>query len=79
MWLQNNNMEVNPDKFHLLLSNAKDIEVNTYNEKISNLQIKKLLFVRIDSKLSPEEHAENLCKRKVKISVFGRVSFLVNF
>ena len=35
-WFQDNYMKINPDKFHLLLSNTKDVKINICNETISS-------------------------------------------
>ena len=73
-------MKINTVKFHILLSNKKDIENNICNKKNSNSQSEKLLNVTIDSKLSFEEYVENLCKRaSQKVSALARVSSFMNF
>ena len=60
---QNKSNKINSDKFHLLLSNKKGIEINICNEKVSNFYSRKVLGVTIESKIRFEEHVENLCKR----------------
>ena len=73
-------MEINPNKFHTLLSNTKDIEINICNEKISNSYSKKLLGVTINSKLRFEELVEDLYKRESgNVSALANVSSLMNF
>ena len=48
-------MKVNPDKFHLLLSDKKIHQVNICNEKLSST-------IKIDNKLTFGGHVEELCK-----------------
>ena len=43
LWFPNNCMKVNPDKFHLLLSDKKIHQVVTFNDKLSSTCNKKLL------------------------------------
>ena len=79
-WFQNNSMKINPDKFHLLFSKTKKIEINICNEKISNSSHEKLLGVTIDHKLNFEEHVQNLCKKaSQKVNALTRISSLMNF
>ena len=67
---RNNCMEVNPDKFHLLLSDKKIHQVDICNEK--------LLGIKIDNKLTFEEHVEGLCKKaSQKVSALARISSLM--
>ena len=56
LWFQNNCMKVNPDKFHLLLSDKKVI-------KLSSTCSEKFFGIKIDNKLTFEEHVEGLCKK----------------
>ena len=67
---RNNCMEVNPDKFHLLLSDKKIHQVDICNEK--------LLGIKIDNKLTFEEHVEGLRKKaSQKVSALARISSLM--
>ena len=63
LWFRNNCMKVNPDKFHLLLSDKKSHQVDICNKKFSSTCSGKLLGVKIDNKLTFEEHEEGLCKK----------------
>ena len=63
-WVASNgDMKVNPDKFHLLLSDKKIHQVDICNEKLSSTCSEKLLWIKIDNKLTFEEHVEGLCKK----------------
>ena len=80
LWFRNNCMKVNPDKFHLLLSNKKIQQVDICNEKLSSTCSEKLLGIKIDNKLTLEEHVEGLCKKaSPQISALARISFLMKF
>ena len=66
---RNDCMKVNPDKLHLLLSDKKILQVDICGEKLSSTCSEKLLGIKIDNKLTFEEHVEGLCKKPVKKSV----------
>ena len=61
-------MKVNPEKFHLLLSDKKIHQVDICGEKLSITGSEKLLEIKIDYKLTFEEHLEGLYKKPVKKS-----------
>ena len=78
LWLQNNCMKVNPDKFHLLFSDRYQVDI--CNEKLSNTCSEKLLGIKIDNKLTFEEHIDRLCKKaSQKVSALARISSLITF
>ena len=52
---RNNCMKVNPDNFHILLSDEKIHQVDICNEKLSSTCSEKLLRIKIDNKLTFEE------------------------
>ena len=56
-------MKVNPDKFHLLLRDKESHQVNICNKKLSSACSEKLLRIKIENKLTFEEHIEGLCKK----------------
>ena len=73
LWFRNNCMKVNPDKFHLLLSDKKVI-------KLSSTCSEKFFGIKIDNKLTLEEHVEGLCKKaSQKVSAVARISSLMRF
>ena len=80
LWFRNNCMKVNPDKLHLLLSDKKIHQVDICNEKLSSTCSEKLLGIKIDNKLTFEEHVEGLCKKaSQKVSALARISSLMRF
>ena len=71
-------MKVNPDEFHLLLSDKKSHQVGICNKKLSRTCIEKFLWIKTDNKL--EEHVERLCeKASQKVNAMTRISSLIRF
>ena len=76
-WLDNNRLKANPDKFHLVLSESnKDsyfIQIEEF--KIYNSTCEKLLGIKIDNKMSFDEHVVSLCcKATQKLHALSRVA-----
>ena len=75
-WVKNNDLKANPDKFHLILNETRGkyfIEIE--NIKISNSHCEKLLGIKIDSKLSFDDHVIGLCsKASQKLHALSRIS-----
>ena len=69
---------MNPDKLNLLLSDKKSHQVDICNERLSTTYSEKLLGIKIDNKLTFEEHVEELCKKASQNSV-ARISYLMRF
>ena len=63
LWFRNNRMKVNPDKFHLVLSDKKSHQVDICNYKFSSTCSEEFLGIKNDNKLTFEEHVEGLCKK----------------
>ena len=80
LWFRNNCMKVNPDKFHLLLSDKKSHQVDICNKKFSSTCSENFLGIKIDNKLIFEEHVEGLCKRaSQKVCAVARILSLMRF
>ena len=62
LWFQNNCMKMNPDKVSLLLSDKKNHQVFTCNEKLSSTYSKNLLGIKTDNNLTFQKHIEELRK-----------------
>ena len=76
LWFRNNCTQVNPDKFHLLLRDKKVHQVDICDEKLSSTCSEKLLGIKIDNKLTFQEHVEELCKKtSQKVSVWQEFRF----
>ena len=63
LWFWNSCKNVNPDKFHLFLSDKKSHHVDICNEKLSSTFSEKFFGIKIDNKLTFEEYVEGLCKK----------------
>ena len=73
-------MKVNPDEFHLLLSDKKIHQLDICDKKLSSTCSEKSLRITIYNKLTFEEHVEGLCKKATqKVSALARISFLIRF
>ena len=55
-------------------------QVDICSEKLSSTCSEKLVEIKIDNKLTFEEHVERLCKKaSQKVSVLARISSLMRF
>ena len=75
-WSDNNRLKANPDKFHLILSDLnKENFILIKQFKIYNSNCEKLLGIKIDSKLSFDEHVTSLCSKATqKLHALTRVA-----
>ena len=81
-WFENNNMKLNQDKCHLLVSGYKNENVSARigNEKIWESNKEKLLGLDIDRNLNFNEHVSSLCRTADhKLSVLARLSNFISF
>ena len=70
-------MKANADKCHLLVTRDTDVTAKIGEFDVKNSREEKLLGVKIDSKLSFENHVSSLCKKaSQKLHALARV---VNF
>ena len=73
-WFKNNHMKANTDKCHLLVTRDTDVTVKIEEFDVKNSREEKLLGVKIDSKLSFENHVSSLCKKATqKLHALARV------
>ena len=80
LWSRNNCKKVNPDKFHLLLSDKKSHHVDICNDKLSSTCSEKFFAIKIDNKLTLDKYVEELCKKaSQKVSAVARISSLMRF
>ena len=56
-----NKMEANPDKCHLLINENCKKEIMIASNIIENNKCKKLLVIKINSKLSFKKHVKDFC------------------
>ena len=80
--VENNDMKLNQDKCHLLVSGYKNENVwaNIGNEKIWESNKQKLLGLDIDRNLNFNEHVSSFYRKAGnKLSVLARLSNFMNF
>ena len=79
-WVNNNGLKANPNKFHLILNDHDDKRyIKIGNCKIYNTTCEKLLGIKIDNKLSFNEHVTDLCKKaRQKLHALSRISHFMN-
>ena len=58
-----NCLKVNPDKYHILLSETSETQLIVENVPVASSSCKKSLGIKIDQKLSFEPHVDSLCKK----------------
>ena len=76
-WFKNNHMKANTDKCHLLITRDTDVTAKIGKLDVKDSREVKLLGVKIDGKLSSENHVSSLCKKaSQKLHALRRV---VNF
>ena len=81
-WFETNNMELNKDKCHLLVSGHKNenVWVKTGDEKIWESAKQKLLGMVIGRNLNFDDHVISLCKKAGrKLAVLPRLSKFMSF
>ena len=62
-WFKNNHMKANADKCHLLVTRDTDVTTKMGEFDVKNTREEKFLFVKIDNKLSFENHVSSPCKK----------------
>ena len=62
-WFKNNHMKANADNCHLLVTADTDVTAKIGELDVKNSREEKLLGVKIDTKLSFENHVSSLCKK----------------
>ena len=80
-WVKNNGLKANPDKFHIILNGSHEDDFIIIDEyAIQNSKCEKLSGIKIDHKLSFDDHATELCeKASRKLHTLSRVSKFMNF
>ena len=76
-WFNSNHMKAKADKCHLLITRDTDVTAKIEEFDVKNNREEKLLGVKIDTKLSFENHVSFLCKKaSQKLHALARV---INF
>ena len=72
-------MKGNTDKCHLLLSKYESSEIHIRDSIIESSTYKKLLGIKIDSKLRFDDHIQDLCnKANRKLRALARATRYMN-
>ena len=72
-------MKANADKCHLLVTRDTDVTAKIGEFDVKNSREEKLLGVKIDSKLSFENHVSSLCKKvSQKLYALARVTHFMD-
>ena len=78
-WFSDNQMKANPDKCHFLMSSDENINLMIEDHAISNSKCQKLLGIKIDNKLSFNEHLDEMCKKAgQKLNALARLTPFMN-
>ena len=75
-WIQNNGLKANPDKFNFIQSDCKIRDkIQLSGMDIENSESAKLLGIKIDSKLTFNDHVTELCNKACsKMHALARMS-----
>ena len=78
-WFKNSQMKGNEDKCHGLPSTDETMQVNIGTVRINNSKCEKLLGIKIDCKLSFDDHIGSIGKKAgVKLNALTRVAQYMN-
>ena len=73
-WFHENHMKANADKCHLLVTTKRVVSANIAEFVINNSKEEKPLGIKIDTKLSFENHVSSLCKKaSQKLHALARI------
>ena len=62
-WFSDNQLKGNTGKCHLIVSSDDSTEIQVGESVIKNTTCEKLLGIKIDNKLTFDEHISGLCKK----------------
>ena len=78
-WFKDNLSKGNPDKCHLLVSTNEKTKINIGEFSTENSHCEKLLWVKIDNKLTFDCHVSDMCKKaNRKINALVRIAPFIN-
>ena len=74
-WFSDKQLKRNTDKCHLIVSSDDPTEIQVGESVIKNTTCEKLLGIKIDNKLTFDEHVSGLCKKAAtKLRALARVT-----
>ena len=72
-------IKINKNKYHLIVSGNGHVSMKLDNIEIENSNCKRLLGVKIDSKLNFKEHLDGIIKKASrKINALSRIARYMN-
>ena len=78
-WFRDNQFQGNANKYHVLLSTDKQVQVNIGTAQIEDTQNEKLPGIIIDSKLNFYKHIQQICSRaSAKLKALARIAPFMN-
>ena len=79
-WFCYNQIKENEDKCHVMLRLQNNVYANIAIAQIENSKSQKLLgIIKIDSKLTFEDHINHMCKKaSAKLNVLSRTSYYID-
>ena len=79
-WFSDNQMKANPDKCHFLCNSNSEISLTIETKKIKNSKFKKLLGVKLDSKLNFNSHIHDICQKAgQKLNAISKITPYMDF
>ena len=78
-WFSDNQIKANQDKCHLIVGKNENVSMHTGPFEIKNANFEKLLEIKIDSRLSFNEHLDGIIKKaNHKIKALSRITSFMN-
>ena len=78
-WFSDNQFKGNTDKCHLIVSSDDPTEIQVGESDIKNTTCEKFLGIKIDNKLTFDEHVSGLCKKSAKkLRALARVTLYMS-
>ena len=78
-WFSDNMMKANKDKCHFIVSSNEHVSMELDNIEIEKSNCKRLLGIKIDSKLNFKEHLDRIIKKASrKIGTLPRIASYMN-
>ena len=78
-WFSDNQMKVNHDKCHLLVSCKNNVTMNASGFKIKNTECEQLLGIKVDCRLKFENYLDGVIKKaSIKMNALSRVTPFMN-
>ena len=79
-WFSDNQMKANSGKCHFLCSSSSEVRLTIENKKMQNRKCKKLLGIKLDSKLNFSSRMHDICQKAgQKLNAISRITLYKNF